>query len=172
VVGAIYLLRAIRAMLHGPLPEKWDGVTDAAHFWRKMPYGVLLASLLVFGFFPRLLTDKIGPSVSEKVLSPATQTASTARLGRAAFAGSFDAEGVTHTSPARRPGFMVADEHRQAESPLHGPPQSDPPSAAEAGLQPAPVLHALFPRALPWAGMNDAFGVVLRTARSETILPQ
>src|SRR5439155_3525069 len=33
LVGAIYLLRAVRAILHGPLPEQWTGVTDA-HLWR------------------------------------------------------------------------------------------------------------------------------------------
>ncbi len=34
----------------------------------QSPFILLLASLLVFGCFPRLLTDKIQPSVSEKVL--------------------------------------------------------------------------------------------------------
>src|SRR5216684_1170167 len=38
IVGAVYMLRAIRAMLHGPLPEKWTMVADAPHFWRKAPF--------------------------------------------------------------------------------------------------------------------------------------
>ena len=29
IIGAVYMLRAVRAMLHGPLPEKWAGVADA-----------------------------------------------------------------------------------------------------------------------------------------------
>jgi NADH:ubiquinone oxidoreductase subunit 4 (subunit M) len=62
------MLRAIRAMLHGPLPDQWAGVADAPHFWRKVPFIVLLACLLVFGCFPKLLTDKIEPSVIEKVV--------------------------------------------------------------------------------------------------------
>ncbi len=62
LVGAIYMLRAVRAILHGPLPEKWSKVADAPHFWRKTPFLLLLAALLVFGCFPRLLTDKIAPS--------------------------------------------------------------------------------------------------------------
>ena len=68
VVGAIYMLRAIRAMLHGALPGKWATVADASNAWRKAPFVILLAGLLVFGFFPRLLTEKIVPSVNDRVL--------------------------------------------------------------------------------------------------------
>jgi hypothetical protein len=32
---------------------------DAAHFGIKLPFVVLVAALLIFGCFPRLLTDKI-----------------------------------------------------------------------------------------------------------------
>jgi len=64
IVGAIYMLRAIRSMLHGPLPENWAGVADAPHAWRKAPFVLLLASLLVFGCFPHLLTEKISPSAA------------------------------------------------------------------------------------------------------------
>jgi NADH-quinone oxidoreductase subunit M len=67
IVGAVYMLRALRALLHGPLPAKWEQVKDASDFWRKMPFGLLLAALLVFGFFPRLLTDKIQPSATQIV---------------------------------------------------------------------------------------------------------
>jgi len=59
VVGAIYMLRAARQVLHGPTPEKWLAVVDAPHFWRKLPFLVLLVCLLVFGCFPGLLTNKI-----------------------------------------------------------------------------------------------------------------
>ena len=62
IIGAVYMLRAMRALLHGPLPEKWVQVTDAPHLWRKAPCALLLAGLLIFGCFPRLLTDKIRPS--------------------------------------------------------------------------------------------------------------
>jgi NADH-quinone oxidoreductase subunit M len=71
MIGALYMLRAMRNVLHGPLPEKWSGIPDATHVWRKLPYALLLASLLVFGCFPRLLTEKITPDV-EKILSMAT----------------------------------------------------------------------------------------------------
>jgi NADH-quinone oxidoreductase subunit M len=64
VIGAVYMLRAVRAILHGPVPAKWDNVPDAPHFWRKLPFVTLLGFLLLFGCFPRLLTDKISPSVA------------------------------------------------------------------------------------------------------------
>jgi NADH-quinone oxidoreductase subunit M len=60
-VGAIYMLRAVRNILHGPLRAESANVVDA-HSWRKIPFVALLACLLVFGCFPRLLTDKINGS--------------------------------------------------------------------------------------------------------------
>ena len=71
VIGAVYMTRAIRNILHGPLPEKWKPLADATNLWRKLPYALLLASLLVFGFFPRLLTEKIKPD-AEKIVALAT----------------------------------------------------------------------------------------------------
>jgi NADH-quinone oxidoreductase subunit M len=61
IIGAVYMLRAVRSILHGELSPRWAGITDATHFWRKLPFLALLAALLVFGCFPRLLTDKITP---------------------------------------------------------------------------------------------------------------
>jgi NADH:ubiquinone oxidoreductase subunit 4 (subunit M) len=52
------------------MPEKWATLPDA-NLWRKLPYALLIASLLVFGFFPRLLTDKIKP-VTEQIVNMAT----------------------------------------------------------------------------------------------------
>jgi len=81
LIGAVYMLRMARTVLHGPLPEKWAGLADA-NLWRKLPHALLLASLLVFGFFPRLLTDKVKPVTEQivrlagaKVLPPASQIA-------------------------------------------------------------------------------------------------
>ena len=72
IIGAVYMTRAVRAMLHGPLPEKWATVADAPHLWRKAPFILLLAGLFIFGCFPRLLTDKIEASVNEKVIAALT----------------------------------------------------------------------------------------------------
>jgi NADH-quinone oxidoreductase subunit M len=86
IVGAVYMLRAVRSILHGPLPEKWGGVADAPHVWRKLPFALLLASLFLFGCFPRLLTDKIVPSAEQivKLANPEQQTA-TAMHGNPGF---------------------------------------------------------------------------------------
>ena len=68
VIGGVYMTRAVRNVLHGPLPEKWNSLSDASHIWRKLPYALLLASLFVFGVWPRLLTEKINPDV-EKIVA-------------------------------------------------------------------------------------------------------
>jgi NADH-quinone oxidoreductase subunit M len=82
VIGAVYMLRAIRNVLHGPLPEKWMAVTEHTWPWRKLPYLLLLTCLLVFGFFPHLLADRIKPDAERVVAAqapasptPASQTA-------------------------------------------------------------------------------------------------
>src|SRR6266404_2930405 len=84
IVGAVYLLRAVRAMLHGPLLAQWATISDAPHLWRKAPFVLLLASLFVFGCFPRLLTDKIAPTLQANLaqvfVTPAATAASEAPL--------------------------------------------------------------------------------------------
>jgi NADH-quinone oxidoreductase subunit M len=73
IIGAVYMLRAVRAVFHGPFQDNRTYATNAtdANLWRKLPYALLIASLLVFGFFPRLLTDKIKP-VTEQIVNMAT----------------------------------------------------------------------------------------------------
>jgi NADH-quinone oxidoreductase subunit M len=75
VIGGVYMTRAIRQVLHGPLPEKWNALPDASSAWRKLPYALLLASLFVFGCWPRLLTDKIGPAVTTLMQADAAPAA-------------------------------------------------------------------------------------------------
>jgi NADH-quinone oxidoreductase subunit M len=67
VIGAVYMTRAIRNILHGPLPEKFSELPDASSLWRKLPYALLLVSLLIFGFVPKLLTEKINPDAAKVV---------------------------------------------------------------------------------------------------------
>ena len=67
LIGALYMLRAVRSILHGPLPEKLNVVPDASNAWRKLPYALLLASLFLFGIWPRLLTEKISPDAAKIV---------------------------------------------------------------------------------------------------------
>jgi NADH-quinone oxidoreductase subunit M len=88
IIGAVYMLRAVRSILHGPLDASWPGVTDAASLWRKLPFALLLASLLIFGFFPRLLSDKITPD-AERIVGMTTGIE------------------VPHTSPANPPFTLI-----------------------------------------------------------------
>src|SRR5579884_3555621 len=67
VIGAVYMMRGIRNVLHGPLPETWMAVAESTWPLRKIPYLALLISLLVFGFFPSLLSNKIEPSAKKIV---------------------------------------------------------------------------------------------------------
>jgi len=68
IIGAVYMTRAVRNVLHGPLPQKFSELPDAYNLWRKIPYALLLVSLLIFGFVPKLLTEKINPA-ADKVLA-------------------------------------------------------------------------------------------------------
>lgn len=61
VIGGVYMIRAIRNIWHGPMEEHWNQLVDA-NAWRRVPFVLLLAALLVFGFFPGLLTNKIEAS--------------------------------------------------------------------------------------------------------------
>jgi len=70
IIGAVYMTRAIRNILHGPLPEKFSNLPDATNLWRQLPYALLLVSLLIFGFVPKLLTDKINPD-AQKIIGVA-----------------------------------------------------------------------------------------------------
>ena len=63
IIGAVYMLRAVRNLLHGPVAETCESVADA-NAWRRVPFVLLLGALLVFGFFPKLLTEKIKPSAA------------------------------------------------------------------------------------------------------------
>ncbi len=68
VVTATYLLWAVRTSFFGPFDEKWNMLHDATTLRQKFPYALLIAVLLVVGFWPRLLTDIILPSV-EKIVA-------------------------------------------------------------------------------------------------------
>ncbi|MBN2508342.1 MAG: NADH-quinone oxidoreductase subunit M [Verrucomicrobia bacterium] len=58
VIGAVYMLRAVRRIFHGPLAGHSAGVPDMSG-WRRVPFVLLLGALMVFGCFPRGLTDNL-----------------------------------------------------------------------------------------------------------------
>ncbi len=95
IIGALYMLRAVRSVLHGPLPARWAGLSDASA-WRRLPHVILLAALIGFGFWPKSLTEKIQP-VTRQIVSLAT--AGPDRLMVKPAAGSLPALSSTATSP-------------------------------------------------------------------------
>jgi NADH-quinone oxidoreductase subunit M len=75
VVTATYLLWAVRTTFFGPFDEKWNMLRDAVTFRQKFPYVMLIVVLLVVGFWPRLLTDIIKPSVERIVMTDSQRLA-------------------------------------------------------------------------------------------------
>ena len=70
IIGAVYMLRAVRSVLHGELAPKFADIPDAGA-WRKVPFVLLLGALLTFGIFPGLLANKIKPA-AERIVKLAT----------------------------------------------------------------------------------------------------
>ena len=61
---AVYLLRAVRKVFYGPLTREWRDVEDAKGWAGRLPFALLLGSLLLFGFWPQGLLRIIEPSVA------------------------------------------------------------------------------------------------------------
>lgn len=122
IIGAVYMVRAIRQILHGRLAPEWQkleefrtaeelpsgeveghepstagtALTWLLHsalggtiwaYWRRFPYVLLLGMLLLFGFAPSLLTNRIEPAVKEIVKAATTRSAHPAPSIPAAVAG-------------------------------------------------------------------------------------
>ena len=69
IIAAIYMLRGVRNVLHGPIPENLLHVRDAT-LWRKLPFALLLAALLGFGIFPNSLIQRIKPAAEQVLRIP------------------------------------------------------------------------------------------------------
>lgn len=63
LVAAVYMLRGIRSIWHGELGDDWKSAADPVGAWRKVPFVLLTAALLVTGIWPRVLTDRAEPEV-------------------------------------------------------------------------------------------------------------
>ena len=82
VIGGLYMMRAIRAILHGPLGGDWAKAADVRPLM-TMALGLLLAALLVFGFAPGLLAKRIEGGVEKIVrLAKPSQPQATEATGR------------------------------------------------------------------------------------------
>ncbi len=66
VVGAVYMLRAVRNILHGPRVDGARTLADAGP-WRRLPFVLLLACLFAIGVWPRLIADNIKASAAPLV---------------------------------------------------------------------------------------------------------
>lgn len=64
VVGAVYMLRAVRVILHGAMPERLGGVCDPTGAWQRLAYAILVGGLVLFGLAPGVLTGRIKPEAA------------------------------------------------------------------------------------------------------------
>jgi len=69
VVTATYMLRMIRNVFFGELKSEWNKIEDARGFWGKLPYGLLVTVLLIFGIWPSLLLNIIRPTTESLIQS-------------------------------------------------------------------------------------------------------
>lgn len=71
LIGGVYMLRAIRATLQGPVRSGLEHAVDAgtgfSTYWRRLPYLVLFSALIFFGISPDTLVQRIEPAVSSVV---------------------------------------------------------------------------------------------------------
>ena len=63
LIGGVYMLRAIRDLLHGPVRAELPKGGDAGP-WRRVPFLTLLAALIFFGVNPASLVDRITPAAA------------------------------------------------------------------------------------------------------------
>ena len=61
VVSALFMLRVFRRAFFGPVNPQWDHLVDVGG-WLSLPRAILVAVLLVFGFFPLWVIDLIRSS--------------------------------------------------------------------------------------------------------------
>lgn len=63
VLTGVYLLRAVKDVWFGDLPERWKDLKDATTPLQKLPYVLLIGVLLYFGFRPQPMLDLVEGSV-------------------------------------------------------------------------------------------------------------
>jgi NADH:ubiquinone oxidoreductase subunit 4 (subunit M) len=63
VVTGVYLLRTVKDAFFGKMSARWEGLEDARTPLQKMPYALLVAVLLFFGFWPQPLLTVIRQGV-------------------------------------------------------------------------------------------------------------
>ena len=66
VVSALFVLRVVQQSFFGPEREEWAGMPDMGNFM-SIPRVILASTLLLFGFAPFLMLDKLSASVNALV---------------------------------------------------------------------------------------------------------
>ena len=57
VLTGVYLLRAVKDVWYGDMPERWKDLKDATRPIQKLPFIVLMGVLVWFGFRPQPMID-------------------------------------------------------------------------------------------------------------------
>lgn len=63
IVTATYMLRCLRDVFFREPMEKWDELRDASTFVERLPFVILIAVLLIVGFYPSVVVDVINSGV-------------------------------------------------------------------------------------------------------------
>jgi NADH-quinone oxidoreductase subunit M len=63
VISAVYMLRGYRAVFHGEIQDRWTSLKDITTL--RWPLILLLAVLLLAGFFPQILVNLVKPVLAE-----------------------------------------------------------------------------------------------------------
>ncbi len=64
VLTGVYLLRAVKDLWYGEISPRWENLQDVKTPLQKTPYVLLMATLLLFGFWPKPMLDVIDDSVT------------------------------------------------------------------------------------------------------------
>ena len=64
VITGVYLLRTVKSAFLGSTPARWDDLQDAKTPLQKLPYVLLAAVLLFFGFQPQWMLSRIEQGVT------------------------------------------------------------------------------------------------------------
>ncbi|MSU31798.1 MAG: NADH-quinone oxidoreductase subunit M [Pedosphaera sp.] len=78
ILGAVYMLRALRSILYGEERKELAAVIDLG-WWRRLPFALLIAALLLFGVAPSLLSRRIEP-VAKEIVKAATNRSTPSRV--------------------------------------------------------------------------------------------
>ena len=78
ILGAVYMLRALRSILYGEERKELTAVIDLG-WWRRLPFALLIAALLLFGLAPSLLSRRIEP-VAKEIVKAATNRSTPSRV--------------------------------------------------------------------------------------------